>query len=318
MRKYVSNLAPLMCEYTSYMQASKKWSATYADSLSYFDRYCKDNYPEVKNLSQEMVNGWCAQRDSENNNSCISRINAIVSFVNYLRKRGLTDVNSPTIPRKETSTYIPHAFTEQELLNFFNACDSVPVMPNTKINTTRRLTLPVFFRLLYSSGLRTNEARLLRRTDVDFSNGVLNIEYTKGAVQHFVVLHDSMLKLMKQYDTAISSLYHDRVYFFPSIRGGYYTRQWVQENFRAMWYKFNTNYASAYELRHNYAIENINNWTDDGFGFNQKLHSLSKSMGHTEIESTKYYYSLTPRLADVMTAQTDENETIPEVHYESY
>jgi hypothetical protein len=61
----------------------------------------------------------------------------------------------------------------------------------------------------------------------------------------------------------------------------------------------------------------INSWTDDGFGFHQKLHALSKSMGHSVIESTKYYYSLVPRLADVLAEHTNEDETIPEVRYES-
>jgi integrase len=92
----------------------------------------------------------------------------------------------------------------------------------------------------------------------------------------------------------------------------------VSVNFKKFWEKSNSSHAVPYEFRHNYAIENINNWTDDGFEFNQKLHSLSKSMGHSVIESTKYYYSLVPRLADVLASHTDESETIPEVHYESY
>lgn len=79
-----------------------------------------------------------------------------------------------------------------------------------------------------------------------------------------------------------------------------------------------TSYATAYALRHNYAIENINGWTDYGFNFNDKLLYLSKSMGHSVIESTKYYYSLVPRLADVLASHTDEDETIPEVSYESH
>jgi hypothetical protein len=36
------------------------------------------------------------------------------------------------------------------------------------------------------------------------------------------------------------------------------------------------------------------------------------------LESTKYYYSLVPGLADIIEAQTDEGAVIPEVDYESY
>jgi integrase len=80
-----------------------------------------------------------------------------------------------------------------------------------------------------------------------------------------------------------------------------------------MWKKYNGNHATAYEFRHHYAVQNINKWTDEGFGFDAKLLYLSKSMGHSSVESTKYYYSLTPGLADVLQAHSDGETVIPEV-----
>ena len=71
-------------------------------------------------------------------------------------------------------------------------------------------------------------------------------------------------------------------------------------------------------LRHHYAIENINHWTGEGFGFDAKLLYLSKSMGHSTIEATKYYYSLVPAMADILKEKTgmDFKSIIPEVDYE--
>ena len=133
MREFTSKLAPLMHEYVRFQQASKHWNeSSYAVNLSLFDKYCKANFPSTEQLSQEMVDGWCARRDSENNNSCRSRIYVVVSFVRYLQKRCLTDVKVPVIPRKEPHTYIPHAFTPEELTRFFNACDSIRTIPRTK------------------------------------------------------------------------------------------------------------------------------------------------------------------------------------------
>jgi hypothetical protein len=69
----------------------------------------------------------------------------------------------------------------------------------------------------------------------------------------------------------------------------------------------------AYELRHNYAIENINQWIGEGFDFYDKLLYLSRSMGHSELESTKYYYSLVPALSGILSRLTGKNfdDTIP-------
>ena len=318
MREFASQLAPIISGYAAYQRASGRWSDSYAVTMGLFDSHCKANFPSSKELTQAMVDAWCAKRETESNNSCRRRIYPVVSFIRFLQKRGMTEVETPAIPREEPSTYIPHAFTAGELANFFLACDTIPRGPSKQENT-RRMTLPVFFRLLYSSGVRTNEARLLRRSDTDLGHGVLNIEYSKGHAQHFVVLHDSMLQLMRDYDIAIEALYPDRVYFFPvGNKNKPHTSAWVSTNFKQMWFQSNSAYAVPYEFRHNYATENINGWTDDGFEFNDKLLYLSKSMGHSVIESTKYYYSLVPRLADVLASHTDEDETIPEVRYESH
>jgi integrase len=159
---------------------------------------------------------------------------------------------------------------------------------------------------------------MLRVEDVDLCHGVLNIRYSKGHAQHYVVLHDSMLDLLKIYDAAIRTQYPHRAYFFPARGNSFHTRNWVQTNFRELWNKYNSSHATAYELRHHYAIENINHWTDEGFGFDARLLYLSKSMGHRTLESTKYYYSLVPRIADILEEKTgmDFERIVPEVDYE--
>ncbi len=316
MNKFTSFLAPNMQAYVFYQKASGHLNgSSYESNLVLFDRYCKKQYPQAKHLSQEMVDGWCHKRDTETNNSCRSRIYVVISFIRYLRKRKKTDVMEPDMPRKERRTYIPHSFTDVELENFFHACDSLSCVPHTPEQRSRKITIPVFFRLLYSSGIRTNEARMLRIEDVDLCHGIINIRYSKGHAQHYAVLHDSMLELLKRYDAAIRMQYPHRAYFFPARSNRFHTRKWVQTNFRELWNKCNSSHATAYELRHHYAIENINRWTDEGFGFFANLLYLSKSMGHSTLESTKYYYSLVPTMADIMEEKTrfDFENILPEV-----
>jgi integrase len=319
MNKFTSFLAPLIESYVSYQKASAHWNdASYEPNLLLFDRYCKRKYPKATHLSQEMVDEWCRKRDTETNNSCRSRIYVVASFILYLRKREKTDVMKPDIPRKERRTYIPHSFTDTELNNFFRACDSLPSVGLTPEQRSRKITIPVFFRLLYSSGIRTVEARMLRVEDVNLCYGILNIRYSKGHAQHYIALHDTMIELLKMYDAAIQKQYPERTYFFPARGDTCHGRNWVQKNFRELWDKYNRCHATAYELRHHYAIENINRWTDEGFGFDAKLLYLSKSMGHSTLESTKYYYSLVPGMADILEEKTgrDFESIVPEVDYE--
>src|SRR5699024_6751291 len=112
----------------------------------------------------------------------------------------------PHLPRLEKNNYIPHAFTDEELRNFFYACDTIQITRNRRTTIFRKIMMPVVFRLLYSTGMRTTEVRLLKREDVNLEKGVINIQKSKGYNQHYVVMHDSMLAIMKRYDKEIEGI----------------------------------------------------------------------------------------------------------------
>lgn len=164
--------------------------------------------------------------------------------------------------------------------------------------------MPVFFRLLFSSRIRTNEARLLKRSDVCLESGTINIRDSKGYDQHYIVMHDTMVELMRIYDAAAEGSIHNRVYFFPSSKDTFHPKGWVVWNFNAVWKKISTEKATAYELRHHYATNNINKWVGNGFEFNDKLMYLSKSMGRRSVEETKRYFSIVPALSNVLEERT--------------
>jgi site-specific recombinase XerD len=314
MKKYHSFLADILEKYESYRLASGRTSHSYIKNLIFFDHYCTKEYPSAEKITQEMIDKWCAQRVTECNNSVISRVYPVLSFLRFAKERELIEVQLPLIPKGIPRIYIPHAFTDEELNNFFCACDSIDIKYGLN-GEIRKITIPVLFRLLYSSGMRTTEARLLRCEDVDLQNGIVNIKYSKGYNQHFVVLHDSMLELMRTYDLAVSGLLPGRVFFFASTKNKNYPGAWISYYFRKLWQERNHAKAVAYELRHHYAIENINSWIGDGLNLHTKLLSLSKSMGHGDIESTKKYYALTPGLANIIEKASEEsfNDLIPDI-----
>ncbi len=158
------------------------------------------------------------------------------------------------------------------------------------------------------------------RRGVDFGQGVLDIQKSKGYDQHYVALHQSMAELLERYDRAADRLCPGRTYFFESPAGLPYSRAWVSYNFSVLWEKANGKKGNtvAYDLQHHYATANINSWKDDVFSFNDRLHYLARSMGHRDTESTLYYYSVVPRLADMIQEKTEEsfNSIVPEVDYE--
>lgn len=318
MNTYCSGFSQEVEAFVGYRKASGTWNEhASAQNLKYFDRYCADNYVNGSSLTQDMVDTWCTQRTTESSSSCYIRTLIVREFVEYLHSRNMTDVVAPKAPRLERRKYIPHAFTDEELVRFFDECDSIIPYKGRPASVIRKIQCPAFFRLLYSSGMRTTEARFLKRGDVDLAHGVMNIRKSKGYDQHYVALHDTMTELLLRYDEVADTIQPARTYFFESLNGTCYSRAWVNDNFKKIWEAANgpSDGIIPYDVRHHYAIENINSWEDDGFTISDKLHYLSKSMGHNHIQSTLYYYSIVPRLADKIQAKTEEgfNEIVPEV-----
>lgn len=307
---------PLIQAFKNYRITANRWSPVNDKLMLYFDRHCSEYFPGVDGITQEMIDSWCIQRNTEISRSCYSRSYIIAALAEYLNNRGLCNLSKPDLIKADYSrTYIPHAFTDKELIAFFEECDKQVRDAKDQIVAVRRLAVSVFFRLIYSTGMRTIEARLLKAENVDLENGVINIEKSKGVDQHYVALHESMQNVLIHYDKVLKRVFPERIFFFAYTLDKPFYQEWAPLVFKKIWDKVNSEHATPYDLRHNYAIRNINSWTDKSFGFSDRFLYLSKSMGHKQFESTKYYYSLIPALADTLASHSQPgfDDIVPEV-----
>ena len=315
-RRFKSFLAVEMENFIARKKTENSWSNTYYENLHYFDNYIYTHYPASTELTQVMMD-WCKPRSTENGNSTRFRTTPIWNFVSYLRDRDKTDVTILRCCANVPVELIPHFFSKDELSRFFRACDIFWYKCYKSHHTFPRLInmleLPVFFRLLFSTGMRTLEARELKRSDIDFQTGVVNIEKSKGVGKHRVVLHETMLKLLCKYDQTIEKVFPERIYLFPAAGDKPHRAAWEGYHFRNIWTHISQESARSYDFRHHYATTNISQWKEHGFEFSSKLLFLSRSMGHKDIQSTFGYFHLTPMLTDKLRTNCGEafNELLP-------
>ncbi|MGL5706308.1 MAG: tyrosine-type recombinase/integrase [Tannerellaceae bacterium] len=299
-------------------KAVRRWNKVYDDNLHFFDNYCAKYYPGQDSLNEGMLE-WCKERPTEHGNSCKYRISAVIGFVKYANREGWTTIAPPVTPSEKPCLYIPHSFTQEELIRLFEECDKHAIASWGKCNALcRRLNkfeLPIYFRLLYSTGMRTNEARYLRRKDIDFTNGVIEINETKGFDQHRVALHPSMLEMLKKYDDCMARIMPNRKMFFPNKDDEAHTPHSADYHFRQIWAKICNEPARPYDLRSHYAVLNITAWKGLGYGIHDKLLYLSRTMGHRSLTSTYWYFNLSPGLADKIKECSEEsfNSLLPKL-----
>lgn len=255
-------------------------------------------WPDCPYLRQDMVDWWAQRTKGEKNwNSTRSRVYPLLAFLKWTNARGWTDMVVPTLPSPVKHDYIPHAFTETEICNLLESCNAHYSKKRNQISfQLLKVEYPVMILLMYSSGMRTTEVRLLRTEDVNLATGAICIKHTKGYGEHTIVLHDSTLEMMRAYDKKISCIIPNRTIFFPTKKDTCHTNATLPYHWRKFWKIENEGHSHPYELRHNYATKNIMSW-DSGGAIDDRLLALSKSMGHSVISSTLSYFSLVPGYA---------------------
>lgn len=284
----------LVEEYVLHLRASGRTDSPINQAYA-FMRWCKANFPEESVLTQAMIDLWWMRGAKESAASHRSRVYKALPLLRYtISAFGIEGLAIPSMPEYAESRPSPHFFTKEELMAFFSACDSLAPCNSSLQQKLRKAVVPVIFRLLYSSGIRVGEARKLKREDVDFQTGITAVKETKGGKDHFIVLHPTMLALLNQYDSHIESIMPGRTYLFPNASDQPYRNKWLSDQFRACWYRNNKQTAYARELRHQYAIENIDSWPNEDYDTWNRIVALMNSMGHAKLSRTLYYYSLAP------------------------
>lgn len=150
-----------------------------------------ENLLEFK-LPKELVLLWTEKRPNEAPSTRNGRISIIRGLATYMVRLGYEAYIFPaTFISIDRYSYVPHIFSETELKNIFNVCDSYPI---SDVSPNRHLILPLLFRILYACGLRISEALNLTLKDVDLNQGILFIGDTKFGKERKVPMAESLTR----------------------------------------------------------------------------------------------------------------------------
>lgn len=256
-----------------------------ARHLLRFSDFTYHKYPEVTRLTKEIVLEWCSKKEYEAQANQCTRAPIIRQFAVYMDSIG------------EKAYIIPKGYyPEEELKAFFHETDKCHYVSECPY---RHLIMPVFFRMIYSCGLRSSEARLLKVEDVDLETGILTIHHSKDDNSRLVPMSDELTERCRRYFCQVHMLSKETDYFFPGIAGKPMTIGNAYHNFRRFLWKAGISHGSrgkgprVHDFRHAYACHCLKKWVLQGKDLNAYLPVLKTYMGHFSFEDTAYYLRLT-------------------------
>lgn len=259
-----------------------------------------DSYFIKIGLSEKMItkvicDEWCRKRSYETKTNQASRISQLRIFCRYLNDIGISAYIPPKMHMLNREKYDAHIYTDDELERFFEAVDKSQSVPSEC--PYRGVIMPVFFRILYTSGLRVSELRLVKVSDFHLDEGYIHVRNAKNHKERLVPVHPDLVEKCRAIKASIHENSRDDEYFFMIQPGRPMTLQNVYRNFRRYLEKAGISHTGRgpriHDFRHTYCVNLLRKWVDEGRDLLAYIPYMRTMLGHEGFEETAYYLKLT-------------------------
>lgn len=266
-----------------------------AGSLRRIDTFLCRNTLSEKYITKELCDLWCKKRTYETVTNQASRISTMRVFCRYLNDIGIPAYIPPKGITKKRTRYDAHIYTDEELQHFFDAVDKSRSVPASC--PYRSDVMPVFFRILYTSGMRVSELRLARIRDVDLEKGYIHVLEAKNHKERLIPIHPLLMLRCRELKEKIHATSPDDEYFFMILPGKPMTLGNVYKNFRRYLEQAGISHTGKgpriHDFRHTYCVNLLRKWADEGKDLIAYLPYMRTMLGHESFEETAYYLKLT-------------------------
>jgi integrase len=268
---------------------------TEAKAFRRIDSFFNEINLTTKCVTKEVCNTWCCKRSYESLANQNSRISTMRVFCKYLDSIGLSTYIPPIGLTRKAPRYDAHIYTDDELKRFFSVVDKSQSVPSEC--PYRSDIMPVFFRILYTSGMRVSELRLSKVGDINLNDGYIVVHEAKNHKERIVPIHPILVEKCLRLKEKIHYSSADDEYFFMIRPGQPMPLVNVYRNFRRYLEKAGIPHTGrgprVHDFRHTYCVNLLRKWTDEGKDLIAYLPYLRTMLGHEGFEETAYYLKLT-------------------------
>ena len=286
------------------------WRRTHGAKIRESERillqFCKQIDPDsdCNSATMEQVRKFLAGNGTLTASRQIKYI-ALAGFYRYAISRGYADHSPMPTPQEEPKpppTAPPYVYSKDELHQLFTTAKDC----QKKASKLDAYTFRTLLLLLYATGLRFGEAQRLALADVNLEEAVLTIRDTKFFKSRLVPTGTQITEVLKIYATkrlkrplpqGIDSA------FLAYRDGTPLVYQTVHSAFskvlNAAGIRNNNDgrlRPCVHSFRHSFCVHRLTSWYREGADVQRLLPVLSTYLGHTNLNGTQVYLSMTPEL----------------------
>ena len=228
------------------------------------------------------------------------RMDAVRIFARYQHALDpATQIPADAIGSRRYRPKEPNVFSENEILALLAAADTLS--PRFKALTWRTLT-----GLLAATGMRPGEACRLTVSDIDLTNGVIEVLQTKFGKSRLVFIHPTTTTVLARYLQARQDCVGTAARACPTVfvnsRRGALNPDSLGVTFKqivaaaGLTTEPGRRPARLHDLRHTFAVTTMIDWYRDGGDVQVRLPLLSTWLGHVDPASTYWYLHAVPEL----------------------
>jgi len=292
-RTFTSIFAKEFADYCAMRTSGGYGFKTAIRELALLDRYLTEHPPYEKALKREAVSDWARQgnRKARTKNSKISTVRG---FANYLNAIGIEASVPESI--RESPTYAPYLFTDEELARVFESLDVLTADKGALVASAKMM--PMLMRLLYGTGIRLGEALSLKWEDVDIENGVITVRHAKNDCERFVPMSLTLTKILESYWASGICASLPKSLVFEDAYGQIMKQGQVRKLFGRAVKSADIVFAPAevrergicpHCLRHLFTMHSFLKMESEGRPFIESAPYLSTYLGHRDIRCTDKY-----------------------------
>ncbi|MCP4407060.1 MAG: tyrosine-type recombinase/integrase [Gammaproteobacteria bacterium] len=267
--------------------------------LSKFDDFLDGIDYSGSSLTRQVIDRFMQKQSHLAPRSRANRLCVVRQFCVYLNRQEPTCyVPERSRTLQSYAVFHPYIFSTGQVLNLMAQAMALP-----PAGSLRGFTLKTVYGLLFTTGLRINEALSLNLEDIHFNGLRLFIRRGKFRKERWVTITPSTAK-------AIQAYLNCRLRKFPASHadplfvnrhGKRLSQASARKPFRKLLASCGMTPQSGrhprlQDLRHSFAVERLLRWYREREDVNSLLPALATYMGHVNIASTQIYIHATPEL----------------------